>query len=175
MFLFTKEIKDDASIKAMRILWFLPICSALRSELRSGLPFEAPIFDPNVVAKGVQPSFLREAELKHGRLAMVSSLLLPLSEIGSHTLGIHQFETLPNEIQFSVGVLMFMSEFRTLQLGWDPATPFRILDHYTPGDFGFGIPADDTTVDSELNHGRLAMLGMLGMMVQELVTQQPLF
>ena len=156
----------------MRMLWFLPICTALRN----GLPFNAPLFEPNVVAKGIQPSFLREAELKHGRLAMVSSLLLPLSEIGSHTLGIHQFETLPNEIQFSVGILMFMSEFRTLNLGWDPETPFRILDNYTPGDFGFGLPPpQDATVDSELNHGRLAMLGMLGLMAQELVTQQPLF
>lgn len=156
----------------MKILWFLPICTALRT----GLPFKTPMFEPEVVAKGIQSSFLREAELKHGRLAMVSSLLLPLSEIGSHTLGIHQFETLPNQIQFSVGVLMFMSEFRTLNLGWDPATPFRILDTYTPGDFGFGLPpAQDATVDSELNHGRVAMLGMLGMMAQELVTQQPLF
>jgi len=85
--------------------------------------------------------------------------------------GIHQFETLPNEIQFSVGVLMFMSEFRTLNLGWDPKNPFRILDDYVPGDFGFGLPvAEDALVDSELNHSRLAMLGMLGMMAQELVT-----
>jgi hypothetical protein len=143
---------------------------------RTGLPFKAPIFDPNVVAKGIQPSFLREAELKHGRLAMVCSLLLPLSEVGSHTLGIHQFESLPSEVQFSVITLMYMSEFRTLNLGWDPTKPFRILDDYTPGDFGFGLPpADDRTVDSELNHGRLAMLGMLGMMAQELVTHQPLF
>lgn len=134
------------------------------------------MFEPNVVAKGIQPSFLREAELKHGRLAMVSSLLLPLSELGSHTLGINQFESLPSEIQFSVGILMFMSEFRTLNLGWDPKTPFRILETYVPGDFGFGLPtAEDTKVDSVLNHGRLAMLGMLGMMAQELVTQQPLF
>jgi hypothetical protein len=71
---------------------------------------------------------------------------------------------------------MFMSEFRTLNLGWDPKIPFRILDKYTPGDFGFGLPPpNDATVDSELNHGRLAMLGVLGMMAQELVTQQPLF
>ena len=156
----------------MKILWFLPLCSALRT----GLPFKAPLFEPDVVAKGIQPLFLREAELKHGRLAMVSSLLLPLSEIGSHTLGIHQFESLPYEIQFGTITLMFMSEFRTLNLGWDPKTPFRILDTYTPGDFGFGLPdSDDSKADSELNHGRLAMLGMLGMMAQELVTHQPIF
>lgn len=156
----------------MKILWFLPLCSALHT----GLPFKAPLFEPDVVAKGIQPLFLREAELKHGRLAMVSSLLLPLSEIGSHTLGIHQFESLPYEIQFGTITLMFMSEFRTLNLGWDQKTPFRILDSYTPGDFGFGLPdSKDSTKDSELNHGRLAMLGMLGMMAQELVTHQPIF
>lgn len=174
----------------MRILWFLPLCASLRQprpeirpefqpvsqELRTGLPFSAPLFDPTVVAKGIQPLFLREAELKHGRLAMVASLLLPLSEMGSHTLGINQFETLPYEIQAGVVTLMFMSEFRTLNLGWDPETPFRILDSYTPGDFGFGLPpVSDYKIDSELNHGRLAMLGMLGMMAQELVTHQPLF
>ena len=86
---------------------------------------------------------------------------------------IHQFETLPSEIQLGVVTLMLMSEFRTLNLGWDPKKPFTILENYTPGDFGFELT--DTYVDSELNHGRLAMLGTLGMMVQELVTHQPLF
>jgi len=149
----------------MRFLWFLPICSALR------YPFKAPLF-PNVVA--IQPLFLREAELKHGRLAMVASLLIPLFD--GPTLGIHRFETLPSEIQFGVVTLMLMSEFRTLNLGWDPKKPFTILEEYTPGDFGFELPKpEETYIDSELNHGRLAMLGALGMMAQELVTHQPLF
>ena len=105
---------------------------------------------------------------------MVASLLIPLFD--GPTLGIHRFETLPSEIQFGVVSLMFMSEFRTLNLGWDPKKPFTILEEYTPGDFGFELPKpEETYIDSELNHGRLAMLGALGMMVQELVTHQPLF
>jgi hypothetical protein len=164
-------IKETTPLYVMKFFLMIPACAALRT----GLPFKAPLFDPSVVAKGIQPLFLREAELKHGRLAMVASLLLPLSEIGSPTLGIHQFESLPYEIQAGVVTLMFMSEFRTLNLGWDPKVPFRILDTYTPGDFGFGLPEGEDKADSELNHGRLAMLGMLGMMAQELVTHQPLF
>ena len=107
---------------------------------------------------------------------MVSSLIIPLSEIGSHTLGINQFETLPSQVQWGIVTLMFMSEFRTLNLGWDPKKPFTILEKYIPGDFGFNIRIPNIWyMDSELNHGRLAMLGVLGMMAQELVTHQPLF
>ena len=123
----------------------------------------------------IQPLFLRESELKHGRLAMVSSLIIPLSEIGSHTLGINQFQTLPNDIQSCIVTLMFMSEMRTIKLGWNLKKPFTILEKYIPGDFGLHLSIPNISyMHSEINHGRLAMLAVLGMMVQELVTQQPL-
>ena len=38
------------------------------------------LFEQSNLLKDVQPAFLREAEIKHGRLAMVSSILLPVSE-----------------------------------------------------------------------------------------------
>ena len=124
----------------------------------------------------IQPLFLREAELKHGRLAMVSTLIIPLSEIGSHTLGINQFQTLPNEIQTGIITLMFMSEIRTVKLGWNLKKPFTILEKYIPGDFGLHLSIPNIWyMDSELIHGRLAMLAVLGMMSQELITQEPLF
>jgi len=61
-------------------------------------------------------------------------------------------------------------------LGKSSQKAFSLKPDYQPGDYKLGWNPDDVDLmDKELNHSRLAMLGMLGMMVQELVTQQPLF
>lgn len=162
--------------------WFLlPVCFALDTRFSKPIirPPTAPIqessiFSPAVFAKNIQPSFLREAELKHGRLAMVASILLPLTEKVTGTLAIHQFESWSPFVQGGILTLMFMSEFRTMRLGWENPIekPFTIKEDYQPGDFGFGIwdRKNVDLMDKELNNGRLAMFGVLGLMVQELVT-----
>jgi len=136
-----------------------------------------PVFDPSNYAGGLEPSFYRESELKHGRLAMVGTLLLPVLE-QTHGLGIHAFQTLSDTTQLSVVCAMFASEFYSMSIGWENPTQkaFALKPDYQPGDLKFGVwnPEDGDLMDKELNHGRLAMIGMLGMMVQELVTQQPL-
>jgi hypothetical protein len=136
------------------------------------------VFDPSNYAGGLEPSFYRESELKHGRLAMVGTLLLPLLE-QTHGLGIHAFQTLSDTTQLSVVCAMFASEFYSMSIGWENPTKkaFALKPDYQPGDLKFGVwnPEDGDLMDKELNHGRLAMIGMLGMMAQELVTQQPLF
>jgi len=138
------------------------------------------LFDKSVVAKDVPLVFLREAELKHGRLAMLASLLLPLSEQFSDNLGINFFQNNPEYVEFGLS-FMFISEFSSMIRGWESPTVklFSLKENYQPGDFGLTFGVNDETMgnkmDKELNNGRLAMIGILGMMVQELVTQQQLF
>lgn len=135
------------------------------------------IFDPSVVGKNIQPSFLRESELKHARLAMVVASAFPVMEQFSDVIGINQFQHLPVPLQLGFTGVMFVSEFTSMLRGWDPVKVFRLKEDYQPGDLGFGVwdPEDGELMDKELNNGRLAMIGILGMMVQELVTHQPLF
>ena len=138
------------------------------------------LFDQNVFAKDIQPSFLREAELKHGRLAMIASILLPLSEQYSDKLGIHFFQDHPEVVSVSVSV-MFVSEFFSMIRGWENplVKPFALKEDYQPGNLGLNADMTENSMgvsmDKELNNGRLAMIGVLGMMVQELVTHQQLF
>ena len=76
---------------------------------------------------------------------------------------------------------MFISEFSSMFRGWEnPSVKlFSLKDNYQPGDLCLTFGVDEESIgekmDKELNNGRLAMIGILGMMVQELVTQQQLF
>jgi hypothetical protein len=140
------------------------------------------LFDQNVFAKGADPAFLREAELKHGRLAMMATVILPTLEMFTDEPGIHQFQHLPDLAQVGLVAMMLAGEFGTMFRNWkDPRDkPFTLKEDVQPGDMGLGLwdpsnPETLTRMDQELNHGRLAVIGALGMMVQELVTQQPLF
>ena len=146
-------------------------------------PFEnSPIFNQSVLAKNIDTAFLREAELKHGRIAMIAAVILPTLEQFTDGPAINQFHLLPSEIQIGIISSMFVSEFGSMFRGWESPTKklFSLKPDYQPGDFGFGLwKIDDPTVgvkmDKELNNGRLALIGVLGMIAQELVTQQQLF
>lgn len=137
-------------------------------------------FDPlNFASTPERSMFFREAELKHGRLAMVAAASIPLVEQFTHRPGIHEFSSLPNNIQIAVIMLTFISEFSSMLKGWQNPLekPFTLNEDYQPGDLGFGVSnnRDVDMINKELNNGRLAMIASLGMLAQELVTGQTLF
>ena len=149
----------------------------------STAPFEnSKIFNKNFIASGINTVFLREAELKHCRIAMLAAVILPTLEQFTDGLSIYQFQELPNEIQLGFVAMMFIGEFGSMMRGWENPLkkPFTLKENYQPGDFGFRLSKNDESIlgvqmDKELNNGRLAMIAVLGMIVQELVTNQQLF
>jgi hypothetical protein len=170
------------------LIFIFNLTSALKNNVKPIIrsatsPLEnVQLFNQDVFAKNVQTSFLREAELKHGRLAMLASIMLPLSEQYTDKLGINFFQENPQLIQFGI-YIMFASEFISMTRGWENPLekPFTLKEDYQPGDLGFNTAISEYSssmgddMDKELNNGRLAMIGVLGMMVQELVTHQQLF
>lgn len=146
-------------------------------------------FDPlNFSKEEEKVIFYREAELKHGRLAMMAAPLIPIIEQHTHRPGIHEFEKLSPSLQIGLVSIMFISEFASMFRGWknpfDVSTKdnyFKLNENYQPGDFGFKTIRDldsDKNIEllnKELNNGRLAMIGAAGMIAQELVTGATLF
>merc|ERR1712205_247458 len=155
-------------------------------------------FDPAGLSDGVSPSELkrfREAELTHGRVAMLASLGFLVGESGATPLfggkidgiAINQFWKVPEG--FWPVILLFIAvpeTFRALR-GWmEPTVPenyFQLRPGYIPGDLDFdpaGLRPEDPEElkemqTKELQHCRLAMLAAAGMIVQELQTGSTLF
>jgi hypothetical protein len=114
---------------------------------------------------------------------MVASTLMPITELITNEKSIHNFDKLPTSVQSLIISSMFMAEFASMIRGWkNPYTnPFELKEDYQPGDFGFKIKRDLESEESkdllnkELNNGRMAMMGAIGMIVQELITDKQLF
>lgn len=142
-----------------------------------------------------------EAERKHGRVAMIAFLGILIGETTGLLFdgkitgpAIYQFQQAEAfSPVFSLGVvwLIAMAEVQTIITAWQPAEetfkdPTGVAglraDHIT-GDYGFdplnikpkSADALLTMTNKEINNGRLAMLGVAGIVAQELVTNAPIF
>jgi light-harvesting complex I chlorophyll a/b binding protein 1 len=145
----------------------------------------------------------REAELQHGRVAMLGALGMLVTEqpIEFHPL----FETDVRDIGPAIrhldevraaspfffeilGVLIGGLELNRALTGWTApgdvmGTGRTFKEEYFPGDVGFdplGLAPEDPAEflelhTKELNNGRLAMIGWAGMVAQELVNGQEIF
>ena len=173
------------------------------------LPGAGPwgFFDPLGLTPEDQDEVLlyREAEIVHGRVAMMAAVGFLVQESFHPIFGyadgpvVRQLDEVLSTENGQLGgsillMAIFFSEIARARAGWmeppkDPTVypppKYRQLrPGYTPGDLNFDPLSYSTKLDEvattamrnkELNNGRLAMIGVAGMTGQELVTNTPIF
>ena len=183
------------------IQWF-PFGNWKSPELLDGTLAGDVGFDPFGFSKSKNALYwMREAEIKHSRLAMLAAVGWPLSELWHKDLAriFHMGSILASEDRapsilngglsspYSSGILMLSTvvagllEKQAMDAGnifWNTEKP----DNYTPGDLGFdplslysirdGNRKDMET--TEIKNGRLAMLAITTYVIKEATTGLPI-
>eukprot|EP00549_Striatella_unipunctata_P009184 CAMPEP_0118705778 /NCGR_PEP_ID=MMETSP0800-20121206/20085_1 /TAXON_ID=210618 ORGANISM="Striatella unipunctata, Strain CCMP2910" /NCGR_SAMPLE_ID=MMETSP0800 /ASSEMBLY_ACC=CAM_ASM_000638 /LENGTH=234 /DNA_ID=CAMNT_0006608027 /DNA_START=162 /DNA_END=866 /DNA_ORIENTATION=- len=143
----------------------------------------------------------REAELQHGRVAMLAAIGIlvteepiefhPLFESYNKDIGpaIRHLDEVRAASPFFFEILALVIgalEFNRAIVGWNnpkEAMDLVLREEYFPGDIGFdplGLKPEDPAEflelhTKELQNGRVAMLGVAGMVAQELVNGKEIF
>ena len=178
------------------------VTPAFTSDTIPGALAPVGIFDPlNFGAKADEMTLkrYREAELTHGRVAMLAAVGFLVGEAveGSSFLfdssiqgpAISHLAQVPAPFWVLLTIAIGASEQKRAETGWvDPkdvpvGKAGLLKADYTPGDIGFdplGLkPADAEELivmqTKELQNGRLAMLAAAGFMAQELVDGKGIF
>lgn len=140
------------------------------------------LFDPLGFLKNAEERKVRkfrEAELHHGRIAMVSSLILPALDVVTKQPGINALRLSDSKTQLIALLFFAMYEGnRILKLYDSPfneKTQFKLKPDSLPGQYFNTKDYSEQLMNKELNNGRLAMIGVAGYIAQEFVTGQPIF
>lgn len=153
-------------------------------------------FDPLELTKEADLNTIkryREAEIMHGRIAMMATVGYLIAENtptimynSLPTIANNQLAEMPSSLLLPLFLFINFAEAWRAINGWvtpSEDTLFQLKENYYPGGIGFDpmdfAPKDAkdfaSMTEKELSNGRLAMIGVAGMCVQELVTGQPLF
>ena len=135
---------------------------------------------------GVSPKFVKEAEIKHGRVAMLSSVAIPLLDnVKEGVLGVNFVSSLSTQEQLGLLATVGLSEFCQLYNAYEYPTNtskfFKLKEDHEPGDYKFDplnlskSGSEKTDQSLELVVGRVAMLGVACEMANELGTGNPVF
>lgn len=128
-------------------------------------------FDPLGISSKVSEErlkYFREAELQHGRIAMLASLIVPALEITQNELGINVMTNSPLDTQYAYLFGFSIFELARMLKGYENpfigSEAFQLKDAHEPGQiFPTSVFKYELSVDrmnKELNNGRLAMLAM---------------
>ena len=140
-------------------------------------------FDPLGLATTYEPlvPFFREAEIRHGRTAMLAVVGFIATDFVRIPGAEYSFESIPKTVDAHNILLEGPMHQLLLWIGlFDavitiPAVQATMKGERAPGDFGFKGPADATKMErkqlSELLNGRLAMCAVGGIATQSVLTE----
>jgi len=200
MVIVSSKDKFEKAGTSRKALW-IPIGNVMAPSILDGTLAGDVGFDPLGFSKSKKTLYwMREAEIKHGRLAMLAAVGWPLSELWHNPLAefLHLDSLLasgdraPSILNgglssgYASGMLMAsiaiagLLEGKAMNSGnifWNADKS----DDYKPGDFGFdpyGLytkrNGDKKEMETaEIKNGRLAMIAITAYVVQELVTGLP--
>ncbi len=139
------------------------------------------------------PSYFREAELKHARIAMLAAIGFPIAEYWHPLFGgnndvpsLLAFQATPLQDFWPIvfGGIGLIESASSLTKFENPLyQPYTLKKDHINGDYGFDPlnfkPNDEIglrkMVEAELKIGRVAMLGIASMVTEELFTHSYLF
>ena len=168
----------------------LHMSSWVEDEIGALLP--TGFFDPLGLSKDIDKQTFeqrREAELKHGRVAMLAVVGLIIQDYarlpGSIDIDGTSFESIPNGVAAISAIPPLGWVFIVSLIGYFESNVWQRRENATPGDFGFGsaffgeeINGTEKEKDlktKEIQHGRLAMLGVSDLLFNDLVSGFKIF